>query len=48
VVWGIPWISDEAFPGLAYTIGGRSLFWGGWSPTLTDADLAAWPADVPA
>jgi choline dehydrogenase-like flavoprotein len=46
VVWGIPWISNEAFPGLAYNIGGRSLFWGGWSPTLTDADLAAWPADV--
>ena len=48
VVWGMPWISNEAFPGLAYNIGGRSLFWGGWSPRLTDADLANWPADVAA
>jgi hypothetical protein len=46
VVWGMPWISNEAFPGLAYCIGGRSLFWGGWSPPLTDADLANWPSDV--
>jgi len=46
VIWGMPWISNEAFPGLAYCIGGRSLFWGGWSPPLTDADLANWPNDV--
>src|SRR5229473_6063531 len=46
VIWGMPWISNEAFPGLAYAIGGRSLFWGGWSPPLTPADLAAWPGDV--
>src|SRR5438552_1677428 len=46
VVWGMPWISNEAFPGLAYSIGGRSLFWGGWSPPLTPADLASWPGDV--
>lgn len=46
VVWGMPWISNEAFPGLAYCIGGRSLFWGGWSPELTAADLSNWPADV--
>src|SRR5260370_13378141 len=46
VVWGMPWISNEAFPGLAYGSGGRSLFWGGWSPPLTDADLANWPNDV--
>ena len=46
VVWGMPWISNEAFPGLAYCIGGRSLFWGGWSPPLTPADLASWPGDV--
>ena len=46
VIWGMPWISNEAFPGLAYCLGGRSLFWGGWSPTLTDADLANWPSDV--
>jgi choline dehydrogenase-like flavoprotein len=46
VIWGMPWISNEPFPGLAYAIGGRSLFWGGWSPPLTPADLAAWPGDV--
>ncbi|MGT2471560.1 family 16 glycoside hydrolase [Paraburkholderia terrae] len=46
VIWGMPWISNEAFPGLAYCFGGRSLFWGGWSPALTDADLANWPAEI--
>ena len=56
VVWGMPWISDTTvttpqgpgFPGLAYCTGGRSLFWGGWSPELTTDDLASppWPADV--
>ena len=48
VIWGMPWISNEAFPGLAYCIGGRSLFWGGWSPPLTAADLANWPNDLTA
>src|SRR5712692_4168267 len=46
VIWGMPWISNEAFPGLAYCIGGRSLFWGGWSPPLTPDDLANWPNDL--
>jgi len=46
VVWGMPWISNEAFPGLAYCVGGRSLFWGGWSPELTAADLANWPRGI--
>lgn len=46
LVWGIPWISNEVFPGLAYCIGGRSLFWGGWSPRLTPADLARWPQEL--
>src|SRR5215472_4191730 len=46
VVWGMPWISNEVFPGLAYCIGGRSLFWGGWSPRLTADDLARWPQDL--
>ncbi len=46
LVWGIPWISNEVFPGLAYCIGGRSLFWGGWSPRLTADDLARWPQDM--
>src|SRR5215212_4939827 len=42
-VWGTPWRSQVAFPGLAYCPGGRSLYWGGWSPQLTDADLTRWP-----
>jgi choline dehydrogenase-like flavoprotein len=52
VVWGMPWITasvhpaNKGFPGLAYCIGGRSLFWGGWSPRLTAADLANWPAAI--
>src|SRR6266481_1582590 len=53
LIWGHPWHSNQAFPGLAYCVGGRSLFWGGWSPRLTAADLgrrpadqAAWPADA--
>jgi choline dehydrogenase-like flavoprotein len=32
------------FPGLAYCAGGKSLFWGGWCPRLTAADLNLWPA----
>ena len=55
LVWGHPWRSNQEFPGLAYCFGGRSIFWGGWSPRLTPADLgprpvgeAAWPADAAA
>ena len=39
LVWGHPWHSNQAFPGLAYCLGGRSIFWGGWSPRLTTADV---------
>jgi choline dehydrogenase-like flavoprotein len=46
VIWGMPWISNQGFPGLAYCIGGRSLFWGGWSPRLTKDDLARWPSEL--
>ena len=46
IVWGLPWISNEPSPGLAYCLGGRSLFWGGWSPRLTETDLEQWPAEV--
>ena len=37
-VWGLPWRTnvDQGFPGLAYCIGGRSVFFGGWSPRLLD------------
>ncbi|HTJ89450.1 MAG TPA: hypothetical protein VL356_04640, partial [Acidocella sp.] len=48
-VWGLPWRSDvpQGFPGLAYAMGGRSLFFGGWSPRLLPTELpAAWPAAV--
>src|SRR5215212_4983145 len=55
-VWGQPWRSDspatfnQDFPGLAYCVGGRSVFWGGWSPYFIDSELAdpSWPASVKA
>jgi choline dehydrogenase-like flavoprotein len=47
-VWGLPWRSNQASPGLAYCVGGRSLYWGGWAPRLTTADHALWPAPVAA
>jgi choline dehydrogenase-like flavoprotein len=45
-VWGLAWHSAEKFPGLAYCIGGRSLFFGGWSPQPLPAELPSgqWPA----
>jgi len=47
-VWGLPWHSPTKFPGLAYTIGGRSLYFGGWSPQLLDAEMPPdrWPRAV--
>src|ERR1051326_5694111 len=45
-VWGLPWRSNQASPGLAYCVGGRSLYWGGWAPRLTAADHAQWPPAV--
>jgi hypothetical protein len=48
-VWGYPWRSNQNLAPLAYCIGGRSLFWGGWSPRLTtDHDLVQppWPAEA--
>jgi hypothetical protein len=55
LVWEHPWHSNQAFPGLAYCVGGEIAVLGGWSPRLTDADLgprpanqAAWPADAAA
>jgi choline dehydrogenase-like flavoprotein len=43
-VWGIPWRSTTAFPGLAFCIGGRSVYWGGWSPRLLPSEITKWPA----
>jgi hypothetical protein len=54
-VWGLPWRSDvpRGFPGLAFCVGGRSLYFGGWSPRFLDIDAtttempaARWPASV--
>lgn len=47
-VWGLPWHSSHKFPGLAYCVGGRSLYWGGWSPELLADEMpaAVWPAAV--
>ena len=53
-VWGVPWDSNspkswnQQFPGLAFTIGGRSLFWGGWSPYFIDSEWPSlpWPQSV--
>lgn len=45
-VWGLGWHSPTKFPGLAYCMGGRSLFWGGWSPRLLDAEMSGWPSSV--
>src|SRR5262249_24193721 len=45
----LPWRSDVpgGFPGLAYALGGRSLFFGGWSPQLLASELpTSWPAAV--
>src|SRR5713226_9784299 len=38
-VWGLAWHSSTNFPGLAYCVGGRSLYWGGWSPQLIDTEM---------
>jgi len=42
-VWGLPWHSSTLFPGLAYSIGGRSAFFGGWSPRLLDGEMPLTP-----
>lgn len=46
LVWGIGWRSNAGFPGTAYCVGGKSLYWGGWCPRLRDADLQQWPDEV--
>jgi choline dehydrogenase-like flavoprotein len=51
-VWGLPWHSSVKFPGLAYCVGGRSIYWGGWSPQLLPAEMPLagvplpWPKPV--
>ncbi|WP_207482263.1 family 16 glycoside hydrolase [Arenibaculum pallidiluteum] len=47
-VWGLPWRSNQIFARQAFCVGGKSLFWGGWAPRLTDGDLdAALPGGRP-
>lgn len=43
-VWGLPWNSPVRFGGLAYCLGGRSLYWGGWSPHYLDSEMHVTPA----
>jgi choline dehydrogenase-like flavoprotein len=45
-VWGVPWKSPIPFKGLAYALGGRSVYWGGWSPRLLAAEVTTWPAET--
>ena len=46
-VWGLPWRGNQVFARQAFCIGGKSLFWGGWAPRLTDDVLdAALPGGV--
>ncbi len=45
-VWGVPWKSPIPFKGLAYAVGGRSVYWGGWSPRLLDEEVTTWPAQT--
>ncbi|ULA62668.1 MAG: hypothetical protein LZF86_50048 [Nitrospira sp.] len=47
-VWGLAWHSPQKFSGLAYCVGERSLFWGGWSPQLLTAEVpdTHWPSVV--
>lgn len=53
-VWGLPWRSNVpgGFVGLAYCLGGRSVYFGGWSPqlldTATDTEMpqTRWPVGV--
>lgn len=45
-IWGLAWHSPTPFPGLAYCVGGRSVFFGGWSPRLLDEETATWPAEL--
>ena len=36
-VWGLPWHSAHKFPGLAYCVGGRSLYWAAGRPSCSPA-----------
>jgi choline dehydrogenase-like flavoprotein len=44
----VPWDSHPAlgYAGLLFSVGGRSLAWGGWSPQLLAQEFKNWPASV--
>lgn len=42
--WGLPWNSTERFGGLAYCLGGRSLYFGGWSPRYLETEMHRTPS----
>ena len=44
--WGMPWNSTIRFGGLAYCLGGRSLYFGGWSPRYLGTEMETAPTDV--
>ena len=41
--WGMPWNSSVRFGGLAYCLGGRSLYFGGWSPRYLATEMETTP-----
>ena len=43
--WGMPWNSTIRFGGLAYCLGGRSLYFGGWSPRYLATEMETEPTD---
>jgi hypothetical protein len=43
--WGMPWNSTIRFGGLAYCLGGRSLYFGGWSPRYLATEMETAPTD---
>src|ERR1700687_4703249 len=45
-VWGVPWNANVGFDGLAYCVGGRAVWGGGWSPRLLASETTAWPSAV--
>jgi Domain of Unknown Function (DUF1080)/GMC oxidoreductase len=44
--WGMPWNSTIRFGGLAYCLGGRSLYFGGWSPRYLATEMETAPTDA--
>jgi choline dehydrogenase-like flavoprotein len=46
IVWRMPWRGNTSFVGTPYCVGGKSIYWGGWCPKLTDDELVNWPPGV--